>query len=200
MLPLVSYALQGVGASETKAFELYEKAAMRGSPVAMYRLGQCYEHGKVRARPPGLVSPVSDTRESDGGDLTAICGVWCVMCVAQGAGKDEKRAAAVYLQASKAGCAEAQNYLGLCYQFGKLVQRNPDKCTLPAPRHIRSARKRKREMASERDSPSFVLAAFQLFQQAAESGFVDALYNLGRCYHHGEVRDPFLLSTDTPRP
>jgi TPR repeat protein len=48
------FPLQGVGASETKAFELYEKAAMRGSPVAMYRLGQCYEHGKVRARPASL--------------------------------------------------------------------------------------------------------------------------------------------------
>jgi TPR repeat protein len=40
-------SLQGVEENETKAFELYEKAAMRGSSMAMHRLGQCYEHGKV---------------------------------------------------------------------------------------------------------------------------------------------------------
>lgn len=54
-------------------------------------------------------------------------------------------------------------------------------------------RLQKRAGEKERERlTSLVLAAFQLFQQAAESGFVDALYNLGRCYHHGEVRDPLL--------
>lgn len=32
-----------------------------------------------------------------------------------------------YVQASKAGCVEAQNYLGLCYQFGNLVERDLQK-------------------------------------------------------------------------
>ncbi len=115
---------------ESKAVELYRQSADAGSPIGMYMLAHCYQHGiaveedhhisdSIYAKAvEGLMKLVPDE------DIYVLNFIGSAYFWGDGVKTDHKKAFDYYLISAKKGNPETQYKIGNCYETGEGTEKN----------------------------------------------------------------------------
>jgi hypothetical protein len=114
----------GVPRDETRACELFEKAAKRGVVSAQYNFGQCFFLGKGGRTQDYAQSKQWYERAIEAGGPPAFCALGAQYKAGLGVPKDVGRAAALCAQGAALGDPNAQADLGEMYLAGVGVPRD----------------------------------------------------------------------------
>ncbi|GBC10314.1 hypothetical protein RclHR1_09510005 [Rhizophagus clarus] len=179
----------GTEKNESKAFELYKKAAKKGQINAIYNLGYCYENG-IGTEKNEIKAFELYKKAAEKGQINAIYNLG--YCYENGIGteKNEIKAYELYKEAVGKGQINAICDLGYCYQYGIGTEKNEIKAF-----ELYKEAAKKDQISAICDlgycyqygigTEKNEIKAFELYKEAAENGQIDAIYNLGYCYENG---------------
>ena len=206
LLAEMYYYGQGMPIDEAKAVEWYIRSAENGCPNAQYQLGYLYENG---------IEVVADTNTANKwykkalegysnaaakGDVKSLYELAEMYYVGAGVESDYKKAFDLYHTAAEKGYADAKYKLGEIYKYGYGVKQNfnkSEKWYVAAAEDFQKEAgngnlKRQCELAdmyicSDYDNglEQDVYKAYELYKDAADKGYVHALYKLGCMYEYG---------------
>ena len=196
----------GTPMDESKAVEWYNRSAENGCPNAQYQLGYLYENGievtedEDIAREWYAKALKEYQNRADKGDAESLYNLAGMYYWGSGITQDRIHAFDLYKLAAEKGNADANYQLGKMYRYGEGVEQNFTK----SEEWYRAASEdfqREAELGNlnrqcqlarmylsyECDygleySPA---KAMQLYEDAADKGFADALYELGEMYLYG---------------
>ena len=120
------YGRAGVKQDDTKAAELYRKAADLGHTGAMNNLGLMYEVGRGVGKDEKKAVELY-RKAADLGYSPATYNLGLMYENGRGVAKDEEKAADLYRKAADLGHTGAMNNLGLMYEAGRGVEKDEKK-------------------------------------------------------------------------
>lgn len=206
LLAEMYYYGQGTFIDESKAVEWYKRSAENGCPDAQYQLGCLYENG---------IEVAEDTDTADKwykkalkgysnaaahGNVKSLYELAGMYYVGAGVESDYKKAFDLYHTAAEKGYADAKYKLGEMYKYGYGVEQNFNQSKYwyisAAEDYRMEAEKgdlRKQcELADMYMCSDYgngleqdVYKAYDLYKDAADKGYVHALYKLGCMYECG---------------
>ena len=196
----------GTRIDESKAVDWYNRSAENDCPDAQYQLGYLYENG---------IEVAEDTDTADKwykkaleeysnaaahGDVKSLYELAGIYYVGAGVEPDYKKAFDLYHTAAEKGYADAKYKLGEMYKYGYGVEQNFNQSEywyISAAEDYRMEAEKgnlKRQceladmyMCSDNDKglEQDVYKAYELYKDAADKGYVHALYKLGCMYEYG---------------
>ena len=199
------YHGEGVKQNYTEAVKWYRKAAEQGEKYGQYNLGFCYYHGNGvdkddveaakwfrKSAEQGYESAKEKLEEINTALATKNYQLGTDYYHGQnGKTKDYSQAVIYFRQAAEMGHADAQNYLGACYDTGKGV----DQDRVEATKWYRKAAEQGEKYGQYNLGNNYYYGegveqnyteAAKWFRKAAEQGQIDAQYYLGWCYQYGQ--------------
>ena len=200
------YYGQGTPIDEAKAVEWYNKSAENGCPDAQYQLGYLYENGIVVAEDIAVANEwfkksfEGYSNAADSGDAKSLYELAGMYYVGAGVKSDYKKAFDLYYSAAEKCYADAKYKLGEMYKYGYGVEQDfnkSEKWYVAAAEDYRIEAekgdlKKQCELAdmymySDYDNglEQDVYKAYELYKDAADKGYVHALYKLGCMYEYG---------------
>ena len=117
----------------SKAFELYAKSAGAGSPIGLYLVAHCYQHGiaveENTALSDSLYTKAFEQliRLAPREDMYVLNFVGSAYYWGDGVAVDRKKAFEYYLISAQKGNPETQYKVGNCYETGQGTTRDMDK-------------------------------------------------------------------------
>ena len=139
----------------SKGFELYQKAAAQGDPVAQNNLGHCYQHGIGVSADSSLAKHWYCRAGEQHDFYPALVNLGSIMLSTAGDNKKEViKARGFFEKAAAHNLPEGQNNFAYCLQTGT-------------------------------GGATDMVRAVELFRLSAEAGYLPALHNLGQCYEYG---------------
>jgi TPR repeat protein len=179
----------GVSKDETKAAELYQKAADQGYAAAQINLGSLYVNGTGVTKDVGKAAELFQKAADQGLAMgQALLGL--LYTNGTGVAKDVEKAAELYQKAADQGLAQAQNALGFCYANGTGVAKDVGKAAelfQKATDQGNADGQTNLGLFCEygRGVPKDVGKAAELFQKAADQGSARGQNALGFAYNEG---------------
>ena len=196
---------EGVDKDYTEAVKWYRKAAEQGEKYGQYNLGFCYYHGNGvdkddveaakwfrKSAEQGHESAKEKLEEINTTLATKNYQLGTDYYYGQnGKTKDYSQAVIYFRQAAEMGHADAQNYLGLCYDDGLGV----DKDHVEAVKWYRKAAEQGEKYGQYNLGDNYYygegvdknyVEAVKWYRKAAEQGHSSAQNNLGNRYYNGE--------------
>lgn len=179
-----------------EAAALYRKAAERGLPQAMYRLGRMYDKGLGVERNAAEAERLF-TLAAERGNAPAMAALGTMREFGEGGARDLAAALRLYKLAAEAGEASAMTSIGFLYDTGKGVSRDPRTArrwyTAAVAKGDPRAMFNLALMHVRGDGEQADLAeAVRLLEQAAGRGHAGARRELAFLYDEGRgvARDP----------
>ena len=196
----------GTPMDESKAVEWYNRSAENGCPDAQYQLGYLYENGievteDITAASEWYKKALDGYSDAaSNGDVKSLYELARMYYVGAGVESDYKKAFDLYHTVAEKGYADAKYKLGEMYKYGNGVDQDFSKseywyvaAAVDFQKEAENGNlKRQCELAdmymvSDNDNglEQDVYKAFELYNDAAEKGYVHALYELGCMYEYG---------------
>ena len=202
------YGRNGVKQDYTKAVSYFRIAATQGHSSAQYYLGWCYHHNQ------GVTKDLTEAKKwyqkaADQGHEDAkkqLANIqkeetekaytdgWNYYYGKNGVKQDYTKAVSYFRIAATQGHADAQNYLGICYDNGLGVNEDD----VEAVKWYRKAAEQGNKYGQDNLGFCYYygegvdknyVEAVKWFRKAAEQGHGNAQNNLGHLYEHGEGVD-----------
>ena len=196
---------EGVEQNYTEAVTWFRKAAEQGYKYGQYNLGFCYYHGNGvdkddveaakwfrKSAEQGYESAKEKLEEINTALATKNYQLGTDYYYGQnGKTKDYSQAVIYFRQAAEMGHADAQNYLGLCYDHGSGVNEDD----VEAVKWYRKAAEQGDKYGQFNLGLCYqyghgvtknLTEAVKWYRKAAEQGHSSAQNSLGACYYNGE--------------
>lgn len=124
---LALFLLEGLGGpvDETRGLELLQNSAKKGEPLALLNLGNLHERGRLVEQDHHKAAALYESSARAGSIEAKVRLGEFYYHSPNDESPDYDRAFPLFLEAAEAGNADAQNYLGVMYEFGQGVQ--PDR-------------------------------------------------------------------------
>src|SRR6266498_487704 len=177
-----------INPDEKVTFERYIISARRGSIIAQFNLGYCYQYG-IGTNKDEKKAFEWYLKSAEAGNNDAQCNLGYCYQYGIGTNKDEKKAFEWYLKSAEAGNNNAQCNLGYCYQHGIGTIKDEKKAF---EWYLKSAEAGSNKAQNNLgycyqhgiETNKDEKKAFEWYLKSAEAGIITVQYNMGICYQY----------------
>lgn len=173
----------GVQPDPVEAMKWFRQAADRGNTVAMSEIGKMYYLGN--GIPTNVTEAVRWTRlAAEKGDPLGQYNLGLMYTLGGEISPDNEMAFKLFQQAADRGRSDAMFELYRSYMQGRGIARDDDKATNWLAKAINAGGPNGREHFAALLND---IGGVQCYRQAADLGWTNAMFHLGRCYLSGEI-------------